>query len=616
MSFSRPLLGTDMAATYDDQPRSSQVLSEMHRFYQDENLCDMVLLVEGCRFPCHRLVLAASSVYFERMFSNGMTEANATEVTLNDTPSSAVRQLIEFAYTSKLSLSRDTVLDIFESADMLQFLKAMKFCETFLQDQITFRNCLHFMLYADAFSCDGLYEKGRLCAAQNFKVICNCEDYLNLPVTHLINLLIEGNLEMEYEEQVYEAMRRWIQYARSERLQFYGDLFKCIRLNFISRWYLNTVINEDDMLVSSLDAQSLLQKFKDHGQEDGHHQDMPWQLPPSRKYTGMTEKIIYLHADSTQSSGDSELLLYDPVNNSWSKTSKSCPLSAGASTLERYGDALLVIGGWNTNLSTNRSMNQRGAVNTIHEYKVMTIFPTLWYSGEHVMGLARYLHSSIVVGKYLYILGGLDETQSLQATMYESDRDQRYRFTVCPRMPCPACRPAVAHWSGFIYVFGGFYKDGTPLNFVQSFDIARRRWRELVSISCLNIACQYAVCIDNLIYLFCGDVGDTIRHPRIESAIFSHGLPTKYFDCIKSFDPIKESWTNVYTFDQARYGDFSLTQLRNKIYITGGIVDGKPHKMVDCYDPLTNTIETVGEAMETNLSLCTTMKVMHENFGL
>ena len=616
MSFGRPLLCMEMAATYEDQPRSSQVLNEMHRFYQDENLCDMVLLVEGSRFPCHRLVLAASSMYFERMFSTGMTESTATEVTLNDVPSSAVKQLIEFAYTSKLSLSRETVLDVFESADMLQFLTAMKFCQTFLQDQITLENCLHFMLYADAFSCDGLYERGRLCAAQNFKVICNCDAYFKLPVTHLINLLIEGNLEMEYEEHVYEAMRRWIEHDKCNRLQYYGDLFKCIRLNFISRWYLNTVINVDDMLESSRDAQVLLQKFKDHVQEDGHHQDMPWQLPPSRKNTGMTEKIIYLRADSTQYSTESEMLLYDPVNNSWSKTSKSCPLATGASTLEHYRDSLLVLGGWNSNLSTNKSMNQRGAVNAVHEYKLMTIFPTLWYTGEHPIGLSRYLHSSIVVGKYLYVMGGLDETQSLQATMYVSDREQQYRFKVCPRMPSPVCRPALAHWSGFIYVFGGFYKDGSPLNFVQSFDIARQRWRELSSMNCLNIACQYAVCIDNHIYLFCGDVGDTVRHPRIESSTFGHGQPTRYFDCIKSFDPIRELWRDVYFFSKPRCGDFSITRLRDKVYITGGIVDGMPYKMVDCYDPQTNTLETVGEAMGTNLSLCTTMKVMHENFGL
>ena len=557
------------------------------------------------------------------MFSNGMAEANATEVRLKHLPSAAVKQLVEFAYTSKLSLNSRTVLDIFESANMLQFITAMKFCETFLQEQITVQNCSQFMLYAERFYCMALYAKGRLCAAQNFKEVSMSEDYLRLPVTNMLHLLQESNLDMEYEEHVYEAMMRWLNFDKDERVHCYGDLFHCIRLNFISRWYLDTVIAHDGMLEKCKAAQIRIKQLKKHGEQDGRdyrtsvfsshdapHQEVPWQLPPSRKNTGMTEKIIFLQSHSTK--GQSELILFDPVNNSWSKTNTPCPLASGAATLECYGDGLLVMGGW----SPNRCLGQRGVISTVCEYKVMTIFPTLWYSGEHPTGLARYLHSSIVVGKYLYIIGGLDETQNLQATMYVSDTEQRYRYNVLPRMPAAACRPAVAHFNGNIYVFGGYCKDGSPLNFVQSYDIMRRKWKELPSMLCLNIACQYAVCIDCIIYLFCADIADSERHPRIESSTFGHGQPTKYFDTIKAFDPINGLWTNLYSFNSPRSGEFCLTTLCDKIYITGGLVNGEQNKMIDCYDPVTNKVERVGEALENNLVLCTTMKVMHENFGL
>ena len=82
MSFTRPLLDSDRQMVYEDLPRSSQILGEMHRFYQDERFCDVVLRVDGCTFPAHRIVLAASSLYFERMFLNGMSEASAPEVSI------------------------------------------------------------------------------------------------------------------------------------------------------------------------------------------------------------------------------------------------------------------------------------------------------------------------------------------------------------------------------------------------------------------------------------------------------------------------------------------------------------------------------------------------------
>ena len=78
--IARPQLSADRQTVYEDTSRSGHVLSEMHRLYLTGRLCDVVLCVDSERIPCHRLVLAASSVYFERMFSNDMTESRSPEV--------------------------------------------------------------------------------------------------------------------------------------------------------------------------------------------------------------------------------------------------------------------------------------------------------------------------------------------------------------------------------------------------------------------------------------------------------------------------------------------------------------------------------------------------------
>ena len=44
----------------------------------------------------------------------------------------------------------------------------------------------------------------------------------------------------------------------------------------------------------------------------------------------------------------------------------------------------------------------------------MSIFPTLWYVGAHDMGVSRYDHSTVTAGTQLYLLGGYDETHTLQ----------------------------------------------------------------------------------------------------------------------------------------------------------------------------------------------------------
>ena len=79
-------------------------------------------------------------------------------------------------------------------------------------------------------------------------------------------------------------------------------------------------------------------------------------------------------------------------------------------------------------------------------------------------------------------------------------------------------------------------------------------------------------------------------------------------------------------FNEPLRGAFSVTSLDDKIYMTGGHRGGghhqpqqpqQPHHAVDRYDPATNTVEEhVSSTRESDLSLCTTMRVMHENFGL
>lgn len=611
VSICRPQLPFEKSKVYEDESRTNQVLNEMHRFYQDERWVDVVLKVENCKLPSHRLVLAASSLYFERMFTNGMCEETKTEITLNQVTANAIKRLLEFSYTSKLEVNSSFVLEIFEAADMLQFSSARVFCQDFLLEQIQESNCLCFMVYADAFSSEPLYEKAKLCAAKNFKTVCHTKDFLELPVSHAVNLLREDNIEMEYEEHVYKAMKCWISYDES-RKQFIPELFKCIRLNYVSRWYLIEIISKDEMLTASAIAQEYIATAKDQLLAQGHTYEIPWQLPPSRKCTGLTEKIVFINTYDPHPA-DSEVYLFDVVNKSWSNTSKPCPLASEFSTCESVNDALLIIGGWN-NPGPGRSLNERGAVNIIHEFRVMSIFPTLWYVGAYNTGISRYLHSSVTVGRKIYLIGGYDETHCLQASVFVTDAERNYRFDVCPRLMYPVSKAAVASWEDRIYVFGGFGEGGVPRQFIQCYDINTRQWSEIrPGIHGVFVSCQYAVCVNDLFYVVCGEVGQP--HGQMNTMV-GHLVPQRIVDCVYTFNPHSRQWAPLFHLPEKRTGSVAITSLNGKIYMSGGMKNGNPYYCVDCYDPERNTYEVIGNTKEGSLSLCTTMKVMHENFGL
>ena len=156
------------------------------------------------------------------------------------------------------------------------------------------------MVYADAFSSEQLYAKAKLCAAQSFKQQCKSSAYLELPLSHVTELLSEDCLELEYEEHVYEAMKSWLLHDTRARKQFIAEIFKCVRLNYVSRWFLIEKISKDTLLAEVPVAQDLISSAKDQLLAQGHTYEIPWLLPRSRIRTGLTRKIVFIGTHDPQ----------------------------------------------------------------------------------------------------------------------------------------------------------------------------------------------------------------------------------------------------------------------------------------------------------------------------
>lgn len=81
------------------------MLDMLNGFRQTGKLCDIILRADSDTFAAHRVVLAAASPYFKAMFCNNMVECGMTEVPLRGVRACVLSAIIEFAYTSKVSIA-------------------------------------------------------------------------------------------------------------------------------------------------------------------------------------------------------------------------------------------------------------------------------------------------------------------------------------------------------------------------------------------------------------------------------------------------------------------------------------------------------------------------------
>ncbi|KAA8577400.1 hypothetical protein FQN60_018726 [Etheostoma spectabile] len=89
----------------DKHPR--QTLEVINLLRKHRELCDVVLVVGAKKIYAHRVILSACSPYFRAMFTGELAESRQTEVVIRDIDERAMELLIDFAYTSQVTVEEE-----------------------------------------------------------------------------------------------------------------------------------------------------------------------------------------------------------------------------------------------------------------------------------------------------------------------------------------------------------------------------------------------------------------------------------------------------------------------------------------------------------------------------
>ncbi|KAM9436677.1 kelch-like protein 34 [Clarias gariepinus] len=128
------------------------LLSRYQRLRQDGQMCDIILKAEGKEFPAHRTLLACSSDYFWSLFQEHTLESKARTVFLPAVSATGLELVLDFIYTSWISLSPSTLEDTLEASCYLQVTHALDLCTEYISNSLTLDNCCFFANVAARYS--------------------------------------------------------------------------------------------------------------------------------------------------------------------------------------------------------------------------------------------------------------------------------------------------------------------------------------------------------------------------------------------------------------------------------------------------------------------------------
>ncbi|XP_078572252.1 kelch-like protein 12 isoform X2 [Branchiostoma floridae x Branchiostoma japonicum] len=225
------------------RPRSYQNKSYLHGFLGTVGhlqkagvLQDVVLEVEGRRFPCHRLVLSAASPYFRAMFTSDMAESRQKTVVLQGLDAGIFGEILSYIYSGTLHVSLDKVQPLYQAADLLQLDYMSETCSSYMVKnmKVECSNCVDLFNFADVFSLDIVRNRCLQCLHVNFAKVALSEEFCSLSVNQLTEIISHDELDVKEETTVWEAVVRWVQHSREDRLHHLPSILPHIRFNLLT----------------------------------------------------------------------------------------------------------------------------------------------------------------------------------------------------------------------------------------------------------------------------------------------------------------------------------------------------------------------------------------------
>ena len=219
------------------------------------DLCDVTFVVDTAEIKAHKVVLSASSQYFESMFIGEFAEPEGEPIVIDEVEDDALIALVNFAYTSRIKLTDHNIYSIFEAADLLQFPGVKSACFKFFKQQINKSNCIRTWLFAESHNCTELMEASLKYIECNFLDIVRGREFLNLEQPDIIEkLALLEDLAITSEEQVYEAVLGWLKHDPERRREHAATVFRHIRFPSMSRDYLMYIVDHESFIKEDPDC--------------------------------------------------------------------------------------------------------------------------------------------------------------------------------------------------------------------------------------------------------------------------------------------------------------------------------------------------------------------------
>ncbi|XP_056274326.1 kelch-like protein 10 [Pseudoliparis swirei] len=488
-----------------DQAGSSPRRSVFNDLRLEGQFCDAVINVENVTFDVHRVILCECSEYFIALFGRWCPPGKKVFIIPGVSPD-AMRLIIEFAYTGSVSVTEENVRELLLAADQLNVMAVVQTCCDFLGEQLKAENCIGIFEFTDIVFCPELQRRAYRHVVEHFEEVARHEEFLQLSLQQLIDLLERDDLNVRNESVAFEAVLRWIDHAPETRKAHIAVLFSKVRLALTSLNYMRLKVLSNELVSTSTECLSMARGVLE---AIGHIRTSRPSLSNPLLRRRLPNAVLLAIGGWSGGNPTNAIEAYDFRADYWVNKTNNCERPRTFHGTAVLNGSLYCIGGfdWAEYFNSVRRFDLRTRV--WHEAASMChcrcsvsvtaldgcIYAMGGFDGNSWLCTAeRYRPeanqwsliapmqehrsdaSSTTLHNKLYICGGFNGSECLQtAECYLPGADQ---WTLIAPMRIPRSGTGTAAYGGLVYAVGGF--DGNNcLDTAEAYDPVHNSWQEV-----------------------------------------------------------------------------------------------------------------------------------------
>ncbi|XP_016114973.1 kelch-like protein 17 [Sinocyclocheilus grahami] len=462
----------------------NKVLEGLNSLRLNNAFCDVTLCCGGQEFPCHRIVLASFSSYFQAMFSTDLMESRQERVAINGVEPQMIGMLVSYAYTAEVVISKANVQALLAAANLLDVMAVREACCRFMERQMDEMNCVGIHCFAEAHSCRELEQRSMEYIQQHFSTVCQQEEFLSLCADKLTEIISSDHLNVPKEETVFEAAVVWLEKNPSRRQSFEKEEFLSLCAD-----KLTEIISSDHLNVPK--------------EETVFEAAVVWlEKNPSRRQSfEKASCMLYLAGgEFPDGSASREMWRYDPCFDSWSEMA---PMNVARSELGlvMLDGYVFAVGGW----------EGRSRLDSVECYNPQT---NTWQFMESVK-MAVTSPAVVALDGLLYVTGGAVLEDGDGTNLAQAYNPKTCVWTEVAPMQIARSGSAACILKGKIYVIGGWHASTENTDKVESYDPKTNKWTMCAPMKERRYRPGVAV-VDGKIYVLGGEEGWDRYHDTIE----------------------------------------------------------------------------------------------------